>query len=69
MVFLKKVFLRVNKTKITGEDAFNGNHFGIKDNHESSNDEKTLSWVFLQICDPCFNIKYFLYVNFIAFWW
>ena len=46
MVFLKKVFLRVNKTKITDEDAFNGNHFGIKDNYESSNDEKTLSWVF-----------------------
>ena len=47
--------LRVNKSKITGENTFNGDHFEIEGNHESSKDEKTLFWVFLQICDPCFN--------------
>ena len=33
--------LRVNKSEITGENAFNGNLFEIEDNHESSKDEKT----------------------------
>ena len=47
--------LRINKTKSSDENALNGNHFGTQGNHESSNDEKALFWVFLQICDPCFN--------------
>ena len=47
--------LRVNKTKSSDENTLNGNHFGTEDNHESSNNEKTLFWVFLQICKPCFN--------------
>ena len=38
--------LRVNKTDITTENAFNRNHFGIEGNHESNNDEKNLFWVF-----------------------
>ena len=46
--------LRVNKSKITGENTFNGDHFEIQGNHESSKDEKTLFCVFLQICDRCF---------------
>ena len=32
--------LRVNKSEITGGNAFNGDLFEIKDNHESSKDEK-----------------------------
>ena len=46
---------RVNKSEITGENSFNGDHFEIEDNHESSQDEKTLFWVFLQIRDQSFN--------------
>ena len=42
--------LRVSKSKITGENTFNGDHFEIEGNHESSKDEKTLFGVFLQIC-------------------
>ena len=51
----KERVLRVNKTKITGENTFNGDYFDIESNHESSEDEITLFWVFLQSCDPCFN--------------
>ena len=47
--------LRVNKCKITGGNTFNGDHFEIEVNHESSKNEKTLFWVFLQICYPYFN--------------
>ena len=47
--------LRVNKSKITGENTFNGDHFEIEDNHESTEDEQTLFCFFLQICDPRFN--------------
>ena len=44
-----------NETKITKESAFNRDHFGTEGNHESSNVEKNLFWVFLQIYDLCFN--------------
>ena len=37
----KKRILRVNKSEITGENAFNGDLFDIDDNHESNKDEKT----------------------------
>ena len=47
--------LRVNKTKSSDENAFNGSNLGTEGNHESSNDEKVLFWVFLQICNLCFN--------------
>ena len=47
--------LRVNKNKSTGENALNGDHLGTEGNHESSNNKRNLFWVFLQICDPCFN--------------
>ena len=63
--------LRVNKSKITGENTFNGNDFEIEGNHESSKDEKTLFWVFLQICYPCFNTytaKY-IYLRFSRIVW
>ena len=33
--------LRVNKSKITGENTFNGDHFDIEGNHESSKDKKS----------------------------
>ena len=46
---------RVNKSEITGENSFNGDHFEIEDNHESSKDKKTLFWVFLQIRDRSVN--------------
>ena len=51
----KEHILRVKKTKITGENASNGDHFGTTGNHESSNNQKTLFGVCLKICDPCFN--------------
>ena len=51
----KEQVLRVNKSKITGENTFNGDHFGVEGNHGSSKGEKILFWVFLQICDQCFN--------------
>ena len=47
--------LRVNKSEITSENTFNGDRFEIGGNHESSKDEKTLFWVFLQIRIQCFN--------------
>ena len=46
----KERVLRVNKSNITGENAFDGDLFAIEDNHESSKDEKTWFYVFLQIC-------------------
>ena len=51
----KEHVLSINKTKSSGENAFHGYHFETEGNHESSNDKKTLFWIFLQICDPCFN--------------
>ena len=47
--------LRVNKSKITGENAFNGGLFEVEDNHESSKDEKIWFYIFFQICYPCFH--------------
>ena len=47
--------LRVNKSRTTGKNTLNGNHFEIESNHELSKDGKTLFWVFLQICDSYFN--------------
>ena len=47
--------LRVNRSKITGENTFNGDNFEIEDNHESTEDDQTLFCFFLQICDSCFN--------------
>ena len=44
-----------NETKITNESAFNRDHFGTEGNRESSNVEKNLFWVFLQIYDLRFN--------------
>ena len=32
--------LRVSKTRITGENSFNGDHFGTEGNQESSNNKK-----------------------------
>ena len=37
------------ENKITTENAFNRVHFGIEDNHKSTEDGKALFWVFLQI--------------------
>ena len=42
--------LKVNKSKITSENTFNGYNFDIEGKHESSKGKKTLFWVFLQIC-------------------
>ena len=47
--------LRVNKSKISGQNTFNGNHFGDEGNHRSSKNEKFLFLAFLQFCDQCFN--------------
>ena len=47
--------LRVNKSEVIAENTFNGDNVHIEVNHNSINDEKILFWVFLQICDQCFN--------------
>ena len=39
----------------TGKNIFNGDHFEMEDNHESTKDEKTLFLFLLQICDLYFN--------------
>ena len=41
--------LRVNKTKNTVENAWNGEYFEIGSNHESSSNEKSLVCSFLRI--------------------
>ena len=46
---------RVNKSQIIDENTFNRDHFEIEGTHGSSKDKKALFWVFLQICDQCFN--------------
>ena len=51
----KERVLKVNKSEITGEDTFNGDHFRIQGNHKSSKGEKICFVFFLQICDPFFN--------------
>ena len=38
----KERVLKVNKSKITGKNTFNGYHFDIEGDHESSKDKKTL---------------------------
>ena len=43
---MKIINNRFNKSKITGENTFNGDHFEIEDNHESNKDEKSLFWAF-----------------------
>ena len=45
----KEHVLRVNKSEITGENAFNGDLFEIGDNYESSKGKKTWFQVFLHI--------------------
>ena len=42
----------VTKSKIICERALNGRHFETEGNHELNKHEKTLHWVFYQICDP-----------------
>ena len=54
-----------DKSKITGKNTFNGDHFEIEGNHGSSKDEKTLFWVFLQIVTSALTLrprKTFIYV-------
>ena len=41
--------LRVNKSEITGENSFNGDHFEIETKYYWNKDEGPLFWVFLQI--------------------
>ena len=47
--------LSIDKSEITGENAFTGVLCQIRDNHESSKDEKTSFYVFLQIGYQSFN--------------
>ena len=51
----KEGFLRVTKSKITGENTFKGDNFEVGGNHEFNKGEKSLFLVLLQICDNCFN--------------
>ena len=45
---------KIKENNVASEKNYNRNSFVIEGNHESSNDKKALSWVFLQIFDPCF---------------
>ena len=47
--------VKVNKSKITGQNTFNRHDFENEGNHESNKDKKTFLGVFLQIYYPCFN--------------
>ena len=51
----EKRVLKVNKSDITGGNAFNGDLAEIEGNHESSKKEKACFQVFQEICYPCFN--------------
>ena len=71
-IFLKKFqieerVLRVNKSEISCENTFNGDHFETEAKHDSSNDEETLFLVFFKICDLCFNSLTSKYVC-LRFW-
>ena len=44
----KEQILWVNKSKITGENTFNGDHFGLKGDHESIKEVKILFGVIFQ---------------------
>ena len=54
--------LRFNKSKITGENSFNGDHFVTEGKYDLNNDERTLFWIFSQICGPRFNRQTAKYV-------
>ena len=63
--------LTVNKSEITGQNAFHGDIFEIEDNHEGSKDEKTEFQAFLQNCYLYFNpqtVKY-VYLRFSSIVW
>ena len=54
--------LSVNKIEITGQNAFHGDLFEIKENHESSKNEKNWFEVLLQIFCSWFNPEVTKYV-------
>ena len=54
--------LSVNKSEITGQNAFHGDLFEIKENHESSKNEKIRFEVLLQIFCLWFNPETTKYV-------
>ena len=54
----------INKSKITGENTFNGDHFEIQGNHGSSKDEKTL---FIYVFQALFRFCNFK-ATFFGFW-
>ena len=53
----EKRVLRVNKSEITGENTFNGDHFETEGNHEPSEDEKTLFWVFCRFVTNALTLR------------
>ena len=50
----KVLTLRVNETKITSENAFNGDHFKTEGNQESGHNKNTLWGYIHQPCTPFF---------------
>ena len=48
---------RVNETKITSENTFNGNHFRTKCNHESSNKEKPYFGCFFRFVSHALTLR------------
>ena len=52
---IEERILRVNESKVTDENTFNGDYFEIEGNHGPNKDDKILCWVFFMICDECFN--------------
>ena len=49
--------LRVNKSKITDENTFSGDHFEIEGNQGSIKDEKTLFWVFCRFVTSALTLR------------
>ena len=49
--------LCLNKTKSTGENAFNGDHLRTEGNHESSNDKKSLFGYFCRFVTRALTLR------------
>ena len=52
---MQEPVLRVSKSKITGENTINEDHFSMRGNHGASKDDENSFTVFLQIYDHYFN--------------
>ena len=53
----EELLLRVNKSEITRENTFNGDHFEIEAYHDSVNSEETLFLVFCRFVTSALTFK------------